>query len=325
MKRRTLLALTLVAFLVACRTTPTSTIVPTATPLPVTSSAHEAAVAFLDAWQRGDHPAMYDLCSLEARQTTPFDEFQRIYDEVAAEATIIAVRPRLRAVLQEGLTARAAFHLSVETGFVGAFEVENELPLVWERGHWAIDWSKQCIFRELKENNLVFLDSVSPVRANIYDIHGRGLAVQGKRVTVGVVPGQIKDEAAVLARLSLILNMSQIDIRAKYIDQPKNWFIPIGEISLEQSREQYQLLSQQPGISVREKAVRTYREPGVAGARLYRRRTGWPRRDRGVGRALFGGTTGRRAEHHHARGTDGDDPGAQAGDPRAQRAPHSRL
>ena len=250
--------------LVACKPTATPTDIPTSTPLPITSPAYQTAQAFLDAWAEARYEAMYALVSSEVRVATPLAEFQRIYQEVTQEATILAVHPVLGAVLEEGLQARATFAADVETSFVGAFHVENELPLAWEQGRWVVVWSKQCIFRELEGQNLVHMVSRSPVRANIYDIKGRGLAVQGSQVTVGVVPGEIKDEAAVLARLSLVLNMPQAEIAAKYESLPPNWFIPIGDISVEDSRKQYDLLSSEPGISLREKLVRVYRSPSAA-------------------------------------------------------------
>ncbi|MBN1935224.1 MAG: penicillin-binding protein 2 [Anaerolineae bacterium] len=253
--------------LVACRPTagPTQTPAPTptATPLPVDTPAHETAAAYLSAWAANDLQAMYNLCSSETRQTTSFVEFQRIYAEIANEATLIAVRPLLTAVLQEGRQARAAFQVEFQTSFVGNFQASNELPLVWDGDRWAVAWSKQCIFRELTPQNLVHMISKSAVRANIYDVNGKGLAVKKDLVTVGVIPRDIKDEAALLSRLNVVLKIPQSEIKAKYESQPPTWFIPIADISLEASQQQYQFLLE-PGISLREKSVRAYRDPVAA-------------------------------------------------------------
>ncbi len=237
---------------------------PTATAVPINAPAHEVAAAFLQAWQAGQYEAMYALCSTAAQAAFPYSEFLRIYQEIGREATIIAVEPTLLSVLQQGVQAQAAFSLHVETSFVGDFAVENELPLIWEAGRWAVVWSKQCIFRELIGKNLVHLVSRPTVRANIYDINGKGLAIKKDLITVGVVPGQIKDEAAVLARLSLVTGMAQPDIKTKYQDQPATWFIPIADISVEKSQQHYNLLISEPGIVLREKSVRSYRDPSAA-------------------------------------------------------------
>ncbi len=249
----------------ACKptTTPTPSPAPTPTLLPVTSPAHEAAAVFLDAWAANDYEAMYACCSADAQKAFPLDEFQRIYSEVAAEATIIAVHPRLVAVLEEGPRARAAFSAEIKTSFVGSFSIENELSLVWDATRWAVDWSKKCIMAELESDNLVHMASQLPVRANIYDVNGKGLAVKKDLITVGVIPRDIEDETALLSRLAFVLKMPQDEIKAKYENQPPTWFIPIADISLQASQEHYQLLLE-PGIKLSQKSARAYRTPVAA-------------------------------------------------------------
>ncbi len=255
------------AALTACRPTATPTqppgSTPTATALPINVPAHETATAYLNAWAANDLQTMYALCSAETRQRVPPEEFLRIYTEIANEATLIAVRPQLIAVLQEGQQASAAFKAEFQTSFVGNFEIENELPLVWDGDRWAVVWSKQCIFRELASHNLVSMISRPAVRANIYDVKGRGLAIKKDLITVGVIPRDIQDEAALLSRLNIVLKIPQNEIKAKYEKQPPTWFIPIADISLEESQKHYQLLLE-PGISLREKSMRAYREPAAA-------------------------------------------------------------
>jgi penicillin-binding protein 2 len=207
---------------------------------------------------------MYALCSTRTRAAITYQEFRRIYQDIVREATILAVRPALRAVLQEGSQARAAFAVEIETSLVDTFSIENELLLVWEQNRWAVDCSSQSIFRELEGDNLVHMISRIPVRANIYDVNGRGLAIAGDSVTVGVVPDEIQDETTVLARLSQVLDIPQSEIKASYENQPVSWFIPIADISVEVSREHYELLSTEPGILLREKRTRIYREPATA-------------------------------------------------------------
>jgi penicillin-binding protein 2 len=139
-----------------------------------------------------------------------------------------------------------------------------ELFLLWDRDRWTVDWSTQTIFRELEGDNLVHTIARAPVRANIYDVSGRGLAVAGDSVTVGIVPDEIEDEPAVLSRLSQVLHVPQKEIKASYESQPPSWFIPIADISVEASREHYESLSTEPGILLREKRTRVYREPVAA-------------------------------------------------------------
>jgi penicillin-binding protein 2 len=270
MKRAICLVLLLLAPLIAScgpNVTPTA-VVPTATvtPLPVAPSApaHETASAYLDAWASRDYAAMHALCSAASRTSTPLDEFVATYERVAQRSTLVAVRPTLKAVLQEGTRARAAFTVEFDTSFVGSFSDENELPLVWEGQRWAVDWSRVVILRALEGDNTLNMQSRVPVRANIYDVQGKGLAVKGDLVTVGVVPGEIEDEPALLSRLAVVLHMPQTEIRAEYEGQPSNWFIPIADITVDESRQHYDFLSKAAGITLRPKSVRVYTTPVVA-------------------------------------------------------------
>ena len=263
---RPILAL-LVLLLVGCQpedpATPTA-IPPTATPVTVPSPAYKTALAFLDAWASRDHEAMYELCSAASRTSTPASEFLRIYEQIEKEGTILAVRPTIYAVLQEGTKAQATFAVEFETSFVGTFAVENDLLLVWDDDKWAVDWSKKSIIKELEGDNLMHMASRTPERANVYDVQGKGLAVKGDLVTVGVVPGSIVDEPVLLSRLSAVLGMPQAEIKQKYADQPATWFIPIADISLEESRKHYEFLSNTKGITLHPKSVRVYPTPVVA-------------------------------------------------------------
>ena len=270
MKRAICLILLLLApWVASCgpEVTPTA-IVPTATftPVPVAPSApaHEMASAYLDAWASRDYAAMHALCSAASRTSTPLDEFVATYEWVAQRSTLIAVRPELKAVLEEGTRAWAAFTVEFETSFVGSFSDENELPLVWEGQRWAVDWSRAVILRQLAGDNTLNMQSRVPVRANIYDVQGKGLAVKGDLVTVGVVPGEIEDEPALLSRLAVVLHVPQTEIKAEYEGQPSNWFIPIADITVDESRQHYDFLSKAAGITLRPKSVRVYTTPVVA-------------------------------------------------------------
>ena len=172
----------------------------------------------------------------------PFAEFVGTVDEVNPERNKVKV---LRPQLAEAQARR----LGVD---------RPDLALALQQSN---DGAPAGVYRELAEDYYIHMAARSAVRANIYDAKGKGLAAEGSKVIVGVVPGEIEDEAALLSRLSLVLDLPRDEIQATYEDQPATWFIPIGDLSLEASREHYDLLSSEPGISLRERAVRTYRDP----------------------------------------------------------------
>jgi penicillin-binding protein 2 len=235
-----------------------STPPPSLTPTSVPGRAEEVAEAFLAAWERSDYELMYNLLTPTSQATVTEDGLAHTYQAVAAEATITSVEAQLRAALQEGEQAHVAYAVTLDTALLGSLDVENEMTLRYEGGRWGVVWSPQLIFPQLTTGNLVHLTPRAPARANIYDRNGLGLAVEGAMVTVGVVPGQIEDEGTLLAELSRLLGLAPAEIQARYAGSPEDWFVPIADISVEQSQAHYATLSAIPGVDFREKTVRAY-------------------------------------------------------------------
>ncbi|MDY7040839.1 MAG: NTF2-like N-terminal transpeptidase domain-containing protein, partial [Chloroflexota bacterium] len=260
MFRRTLsflVALTLITgVLSSCRDN--STPPPAPTPTPVPGRAEEIAKAFLTAWERNDYGLMYGLLTPSSQATITQEGLANTYQAVATEATITHIRTQLRAALQEGEQAQVAYAVTMDTALLGPLEAENEMTLHYEGGRWGVAWSPQLIFRQLTAGNLVHLTLRAPSRANIYDRNGLGLAVEGTMVTVGVVPGQIEDEDTLLAELSRVLGMDPAAIQARYTGARPDWFVPVADISVEQSQAHYAALNAIAGVDFREKTVRAY-------------------------------------------------------------------
>ncbi len=237
---------------------------PTATPVLDLPPSDEVAFAFLQAWQREDYAAMYSLLSRSAQEAYTEDAFTSTYLEVVEEATILSVTPRVLASYQPDTNADVAFAVTFETALVGAFEVQNQMALTYEADGWGVKWSPALIFPQLSEETFVRLTTWSPSRGNIYDRNGLGLAVQGEQVEVGVVPGWIEDETALLAQLSAILGEPAADIQARYAEARPDWYVPLGKVSAESGQLYYETLSAMPGVELREAWIRSYREENIA-------------------------------------------------------------
>ncbi len=224
------------------------------------------AETFLSAWEEDDYAAMYELLSTSARQGTSEEEFVWYHESVMEEATVLAHHLDLHDVVQDGMEAVGEFTLTLETTLLGDPQISNQLPLVWEDAGWRVDWSPQVIFPALSADNLVYLHRLTSARANIYDRNGQPLAVDGSMVTVGVVPQDIEDENALLAELSRILNMTWIEIQSTYSAEgiQPHWFVPIANLSFEESLTYAETLDSLPGVMLRETPVRTYPQGDLA-------------------------------------------------------------
>jgi penicillin-binding protein 2 len=267
MTARSTLLLTIVSvvLLVGCEGPLNSRETPTSGPsmLPVSPTVD----AYFAAWAAEDYPAMYQLLSSGARLEITEEEFAWFHQSVMKEATVASFVLEPSTATQEEGEAQVDFTLSLETILLGKPKIDNRLELIWEDAGWRVDWSPEAIIPSLTADNVLYLHRQVPARGNIYDREGQPLAVDGSMVTVGVVPQDIEEENALLAELSRILNMNWIEIQSLYTKpgtQP-HWFVPIANLSFEQSLAHADALGAVPGVMLRETPVRTYPHGDLAG------------------------------------------------------------
>jgi penicillin-binding protein 2 len=238
------------------------------TPTPETSLLPPlpTAEAFLKAWEGDEYGVMYGMLSSSAQQGITEEEFGGLHLSILEEATVISHDLELENLVEGEGEAQADFTLSLETVLLGSPQLHGQLHLVWENVGWRVDWSPEVILPSLTGDNVVYLHRLTSARANIYDRDGQPLAVDGSMVTVGVVPQDIENENALLAELSSILNMSWAEIQGLYAAEgiQPHWFVPIGDLSFEESLAYADRLSSLPGVMLRETPVRTYPQGDLA-------------------------------------------------------------
>ena len=238
---------------------------PTGTPAP--QPADVTARIFLDAWSKGNYPAMYALLAPASQTKITQDEFVQRYGDVLREATVTKITPALTTVVEEGNTATAEFSVHFDTVLLGPIEQTNAFSLVRERGKWSIIWSPRLILTQLENGNRVKLYITKSTRGNIYDRQGAPVAIGVKALVVNVWPAEMRRngvEAQVLAALEPILGMSQADIKKRYAGQNAEWKIAIQTITPDTAQQNVQALSL-PGIVLDEQDTRQYPLGATAG------------------------------------------------------------
>ncbi len=254
LKRLVLLSL---IFAVACNSTPQTPPPPTVEPTLDAPAPDETAQAFLTLWEQADYLSMFNLLTVGAQAGLSPDTFANRYNAAQSTAGVKFVRAQLRSVLRDNATTHANFHVEWDTVLFGTLKADNELTLTLEDGAWRVAWTDGAIWPGLEDGGAFQVQYQIPRRANIYDREGKGLAVEGKLVTVGIVPGDIENEDALLAGLSPIVKLSPADIKAKYAGAQADWFVPIADITFEASQGNNDLLKM-PGIARRERSSRIY-------------------------------------------------------------------
>lgn len=213
--------------------TPEATVTVPATAVPTASDAEGIALAFFRAWEGFDYLGMYSLLSPTTQAVVDSRAFTERYEQAMQTATVRQIRSQPLAISQEGNRAELSIRVTWETAVIGSITRDFVVPLRFESERWGVIWNEGLILPELSGGNRLFLNSTTPARANIYDINGRALAYQGDIFSLGVIPGQIEDEAGLLNALSPVLNLPPDEIKAIYEPALPDWYWPIGDVSAE--------------------------------------------------------------------------------------------
>jgi len=207
---------------------------------------------------------MYARLSPASQAAIDAERFVQRYEGALTNATVLTVTTGLQSALWEGSQAQVSFQLVLETALVGRLITDTVMSLSLHEEQWWVDWDAGLIWPQLAGGHYFRMETTVPVRANIYDGAGLGLATKGTIVTVGVIPGQIVDEKALLAALALVTGLPPDEIRGRYVASPADWKVPIADISAEVSVDHNDLLASIPGIYREEKEGRTYPHGNVA-------------------------------------------------------------
>lgn len=216
----------------------------------------EVAKAYVQLWNSGDYAQMYPLISTVAQSTISDQNFAGRYQGIEQEVGQTAIKVTINNGTPSDAT-HVPIHVVRQSAKVGQLEEDNLIPLVNDGGNWRVDWTPSLIFADLG-NGFVRWKPDVPQRGRILDRKGRPLAHLGSISKVGIVPGQIKDEAALLQQLSDILGLSQDQIKAKYAGGQPDWFMPVKNYPDPLDPAMAQKLAAIPGVVVQKWPDRVY-------------------------------------------------------------------
>ncbi len=238
---------------------------PTPIPIPTPSlSAEETARNFLKAWSAADYNAMYALLAPSRQATISASEFITRYRNIAAEATIAAIKTIVVSTNDDTSQAEVKFTATFETNLVGTIQQDNAMSLRLENNRWGVLWSPNLIFSQLNSGYSVRFMPLASSRADIFDRKGRALSAPQPLVSVDVVPSQMKNENAVLATLARVLGKSPSEIKAIYSKYSDDWRTSVGTITPETLKNNLKDLDQPGILTDTTKEIRTYPRGQIA-------------------------------------------------------------
>jgi cell division protein FtsI/penicillin-binding protein 2 len=142
--------------------------------------------AFAQAWERGDHHAMYALLSDAARRRTTYARLDRTYNEAAATITLTKLRVGR---IEHDTTIPVRF----ETRIFGTLTGTLTLPIGERKdADPGIDWSAQLVYPGLRRGEKLRRETTMPARGTIEARDGTAIAKGPERVSdLGPIASQI--------------------------------------------------------------------------------------------------------------------------------------
>ena len=219
-------------------------------------------MAFFNAWQQGRYSAMYDLLSIDAQAATARDVFVRRYTKIHQGIGELELSVQPTGPVSN---SQQTFTLHRSLAVFGDVTESNALPLVHDAtSQWKVAWQPSVIFTGLSATSSVRVTPDIPTRGRILDRSGKPLADNGSILSVGVVPGEIKDEAGMLKALSDALGLPSDVIKQRYRSGQPEWFMPIVDRSDSERGDLQTKIGSIPGVALHDKPARVYPLGSVA-------------------------------------------------------------
>lgn len=246
--------------------TPTSSL---PTPIIETTKQPEVSAAlgaFLDAWKNMDHAAMYGMVTKAAQAAVKVEDFTKLYTDSEAALTLIGLDYTLGPTTAKPGEATATARVTYKANLFGEFSRDMAFKMMLEDGTWKIQWHDGLILPEMGGGNRLKIDHTIPERASIYDKYGQPLAAPTKVVALGVIPGQINanTEEAMNTLISTLTGIPWEEIYEAYQGAGADWYVPIGEATIESVEANSAMLKSFPAIVTSEFDTRySYTSRGV--------------------------------------------------------------
>lgn len=223
--------------------------------------------SYKKSWEKQDFKAMYSLLSIEAKGKITEADFIKRYQNIytGIEAANVNIKSENVENIKPDKSGNTVIPFSVAMDtLAGKTEIQGyKMTLVKEKADkkntWTVLWDEKLIFTDLEASDKVKATIFYPLRGEISDRNGKGLAVNGTINTIGIVPSKfnaVKDTA--IPEMAQILDISQDKIAGllKASTNP-DWFVPIVNLSSD-DKDKSSKLTAIPGVQYQKKTGRVY-------------------------------------------------------------------
>lgn len=231
---------------------------------------------YVQLWKEENFTAMYDMLSIETKETYGeedfIDRYEKIYQDLGIENLSIDYTIPEIEVDQEPTEDEEVYpttfpiHVSKdsivgEIKFTDQLEMTERLIVVEQdedgqaiktKSDWDIVWHPGLIFPELSKGGTLSLVTTETTRGQIFDRNGNGLAINDTAYQIGVDTGRFSDNRdAEIKELSELLNMSVAAIES-ILNQgwvADGMFVPLKTVPSQNEELISELVALQPVIT----------------------------------------------------------------------------
>ena len=229
--------------------------------------SRSAAEGFLNAWVAEDYNQMYAYLTRLSQDAISLEDFVALYEDTAKNLSLIDLDYEILSTLTNPKSGQVAYRVAFNTSLLGTIERDMVMNLSLENGGWMIQWEDAMILPELDGGNRLALDVKNPSRGNIYDREGNTLVAQSDAIALGIIPEQVNDgqEGRLFDQLANLTGKTWQSIQSLYEENYGiNWYVPVGEATLQDVQNRYEILTDLSGLVMNDFSSRFYYDNGIA-------------------------------------------------------------
>lgn len=229
----------------------------------------DAFHTFITEWNDQKFDKMYDSLASEVKEKISKEEFinrySTIYEDIQAKNIKVEFnKPKEEVKPNEENEVKFPFSVSMDT-IAGPVSFDHTAILQLEgegdNVKWGVHWNSSFIFKQLKDGDKVKLSHESPVRGQIFDRNGQGLAVNEQVTWIGVVPANMGDQKEeIIQQLSKAIKMSPEAIKKEleqgWVKNNPEQFVPLKGVPSHETL--YDGLADIPSVQTMKKTERVY-------------------------------------------------------------------
>lgn len=238
---------------------------------PAQPQPDSVAKAYAESWQKSDYQAMWALLTEASQQAVGTEGFIDRLPRIAQEMTLSSLEVKVGTSSRPSVNGTAdpnhavvPLDITYHTQRVGDVRRTTTLAMTYigqkDKGVWKIDWSPTAILPSLTPGRLVRMTRLNTTRGRILARDGSELATFVEGAVIGIVPGQVRSQNAMIASLAPAIGVTEDSIKQK-LAQPwvtNDTFVPVRTLAgpaLDAAKAKIAVIE---GVQVQATRVRSY-------------------------------------------------------------------